>query len=105
MAMNDSIILFSRTKSMFKTLFIITHWQVTDSDFAIGECNGKTGTLCLSFVDVIEGDLKKQQEAVCDKQEKKRLKFRWWEDESGGEYPVVMAYGQDIVATAALNFM
>ena len=65
----------------FKKGDLIKIFEAVDAEFAIGECNGKMGTFPLAFVEVIEGNLN----IKIEKQEKRRSKFRWWEEEQDGD--------------------
>ena len=61
---------------------IVTIIKVVDSDFCIGECKNKCGQFPVWAVDVIEGNLNTQ---LPPKQEKRKSKFRWWEENGSPE--------------------
>jgi hypothetical protein len=54
---------------------IIEITQVVDSDFAVGNCCGKSGSFPLAFVDIFEGSID-----VVGKKEKRNSKFDWWKE-------------------------
>ncbi len=65
---------------------VITVLEIIDSDFCVGECNGKRGQFPIWCVDCIEGNLNAH---VPRKDEKRLSKFhKWWEEE-GGQLPTV----------------
>ncbi len=59
---------------------IISVLEIVDSDFCVGECNGRKGQFPVWCVDVLEGNLN-----LPPKQEKRVSKFgkKWWEEDSG----------------------
>ena len=62
----------------FKKGEVIHIYDVIDSDFALGECNGRTGSFPLSFVEILDGNV----HFNVKKDDKSKSKFRWWEEES-----------------------
>ncbi len=62
---------------------IVTIIKVVDSDFCIGECKNKCGQFPVWAVDIIEGNLNTQ---LPPKQEKRKSKFRWWEENGSPEH-------------------
>ena len=76
----------------FHTGDVINVLQVMDSDFCLGECNGRTGQFPVWCVDVLEGNLN----ASMPKEEKRRSKFhKWWEEEANGESSNQMSNSQN----------
>ena len=53
--------------------------KAVDSEFAIGECNGRSGMFALAFVNIIEGQL--NQTSTPSPGRQRKSKFRWWERE------------------------
>lgn len=59
---------------------VIEIHEAVDEDFAIGECDGRTGSFPLAFVEIFEGEVHAEVQ-----QEKPKNKMRWWEDEKNNK--------------------